>query len=93
MKPVFFETQFEFRKWFELNHQTETELIVGFYKVKSGKLSIEMNAMAYSLDFRFNRNKTPRIFAGTSRVLRSPRGISSQNSANAEMALSNRVVC
>ncbi len=40
MKPVFFATQEEFRKWLEKNHQKEKELLVGFYKVKSGKPSM-----------------------------------------------------
>lgn len=39
--PVtFFKTQDDFRKWLERNHQKETELIVGFYKVDSGKPSM-----------------------------------------------------
>lgn len=37
MKPKFFKNQSEFRKWLEENHDKETELIVGFYKVDSGK--------------------------------------------------------
>lgn len=37
MKPIFFPTQNDFRKWLEENHKTETEIIVGFYNVKSGK--------------------------------------------------------
>ena len=40
MKPIFFPTQKEFRKWLEKNHNKETELIVGFYKVNSGKPSM-----------------------------------------------------
>lgn len=40
MKPIFFKTQFEFRKWLEQNHKTETELLVGFYKVGSGEPSM-----------------------------------------------------
>jgi uncharacterized protein YdeI (YjbR/CyaY-like superfamily) len=40
MKPVFFANQQEFRKWLEKNHQTATELSVGFYKVKSVKSSM-----------------------------------------------------
>ncbi|MGB0369015.1 MAG: YdeI/OmpD-associated family protein [Flavobacteriales bacterium] len=36
----FFPTPASFRKWLEQNHQTETELIVGFYKVKTKKASI-----------------------------------------------------
>jgi uncharacterized protein YdeI (YjbR/CyaY-like superfamily) len=40
MVPIFFENQFEFRLWLEKNHQKETELFVGFYKVNSGKPSM-----------------------------------------------------
>lgn len=40
MGPIFFENQFEFRKWLEKNHQKEKELFVGFYKVSSGKPSM-----------------------------------------------------
>lgn len=36
MTPLFFSTQLEFRKWLFENHKTETELLVGYYKVKSG---------------------------------------------------------
>lgn len=37
MEPVFFLSQAEFRKWLKKNHEKETELIVGYYKVKTGK--------------------------------------------------------
>lgn len=37
MKPIFFETQFYFRQWLEENHESATEIIVGYYNVKSGK--------------------------------------------------------
>lgn len=40
MKPTFFATQNEFRRWLEKNHKTETELVVGYYKVNSKKLSM-----------------------------------------------------
>lgn len=40
MAPVFFPTQEEFRAWLEKNHDKETELFVGFYKVNSGKPSM-----------------------------------------------------
>jgi uncharacterized protein YdeI (YjbR/CyaY-like superfamily) len=40
MNAIFFPTQFDFRKWLEENHQNEKELIVGFYKVDSGKPSM-----------------------------------------------------
>ena len=36
MIPTFFATQKEFRKWLQKNHQKETELLVGFYKIGSG---------------------------------------------------------
>ncbi len=37
MNPIFFPTQEDFRYWFEENHETATEIIVGYYNVKSGK--------------------------------------------------------
>lgn len=40
MKPRFFKSQSEFRKWLEKNHAKETELLLGFYKKGSGKASI-----------------------------------------------------
>lgn len=40
MKPIFFSTQFEFREWLSENHNSETELLVGYFKVKSGKPSM-----------------------------------------------------
>jgi uncharacterized protein YdeI (YjbR/CyaY-like superfamily) len=40
MTPVFFQDQKEFRKWLEKNHKTESELLVGYYKVGSGKPSM-----------------------------------------------------
>ncbi|HET7732723.1 MAG TPA: YdeI/OmpD-associated family protein [Paludibacter sp.] len=40
MNPAFFENQTEFRSWLEKNYKTSTEIIVGFYKVNSGKPSM-----------------------------------------------------
>jgi uncharacterized protein YdeI (YjbR/CyaY-like superfamily) len=40
MKATFFATPTEFRRWLEQHHKTEKELIVGFYKVSSGKPSL-----------------------------------------------------
>jgi uncharacterized protein YdeI (YjbR/CyaY-like superfamily) len=40
VKPKFFKTPSDFRKWFETHHASETELWVGFYKKDSGKASI-----------------------------------------------------
>ena len=37
MTPKFFPTQADFRRWLEENHDKETEIIVGYYNVKSGK--------------------------------------------------------
>lgn len=38
--PIFFKNTDEFRTWLEENHQTEKELIVGYYKVATGKPSM-----------------------------------------------------
>lgn len=35
-KPIFFSTQTLFREWLINNHHKETELFVGYYKIKSG---------------------------------------------------------
>ena len=40
MEPIFFTSQAEFREWLERNHETAAELIVGYYKVKTGKPSM-----------------------------------------------------
>jgi uncharacterized protein YdeI (YjbR/CyaY-like superfamily) len=40
MRPKFFATPQEFRKWLQQNHDTASELLVGFYKKASGKSSI-----------------------------------------------------
>src|SRR5437879_5474253 len=40
MKPTFFKTQSDFRKWLEKNHDDATEILVGFYKLGSGKPSM-----------------------------------------------------
>lgn len=38
--PTFFESPQNLRKWFQKNHEIKSALLVGFYKVKSGKKSI-----------------------------------------------------
>lgn len=40
MKPTFFKTPPDLRKWFEKHHDKEQELLVGFYKKDSAKASI-----------------------------------------------------
>ena len=40
MAPTFFAKQSDFIKWLKKNHKKETELLVGFYKVGSGKPSM-----------------------------------------------------
>jgi uncharacterized protein YdeI (YjbR/CyaY-like superfamily) len=37
MKPKFFTTPEHFRQWLQAHHESETELLVGFFKVKTGK--------------------------------------------------------
>src|SRR5687768_13780696 len=39
-QAVFFSSQNDFRKWLAKNHDKETELVVGFYKVGSGRPSM-----------------------------------------------------
>jgi uncharacterized protein YdeI (YjbR/CyaY-like superfamily) len=46
MEPIFFKSQDEFRNWLEENHETAKELLVGFYKVKSGKPSMTWSESA-----------------------------------------------
>ncbi len=36
MKPTFFPDQSDFRRWLQKNHGKKDELVVGFYKTKSG---------------------------------------------------------
>lgn len=40
MTPIFFTNQAGFRKWLIKNHKKETELLVGFYKKKSGRANM-----------------------------------------------------
>jgi len=40
MKPKFFPTADHFRAWLEANHESETELVVGFLKIKTGRPSM-----------------------------------------------------
>ena len=40
MKPTFFAKQSDFRNWLKKHHKKETALLVGFYKVDSGKKSM-----------------------------------------------------
>ena len=40
MKPRFFATKEEFRAWLRENHSVRTELLVGYYKVSTGKPSM-----------------------------------------------------
>jgi uncharacterized protein YdeI (YjbR/CyaY-like superfamily) len=40
MNPFYFKDQNEFRKWLEKNHNKESEIFVGYYKVGTGKSSM-----------------------------------------------------
>ena len=41
MKPRFFRTPADLRKWFKKHHAVERELWVGYYKVSSGKPTVK----------------------------------------------------
>jgi uncharacterized protein YdeI (YjbR/CyaY-like superfamily) len=40
MIPIFFDSALSFRNWLEVNHQNETEVFVGYYKVGTKKPSM-----------------------------------------------------
>jgi uncharacterized protein YdeI (YjbR/CyaY-like superfamily) len=40
VKPRFFATPDEFRAWLEENHESESEVVVGFYKKSTGRASL-----------------------------------------------------
>jgi uncharacterized protein YdeI (YjbR/CyaY-like superfamily) len=40
-QPTFFQTELDFRRWLEGNHETAPELLVGFWKKGTGKPSID----------------------------------------------------
>ena len=40
MKPLFFKNQAALRKWFQKNSETSRELVVGYYRVATGKASV-----------------------------------------------------
>lgn len=40
MEPIFFSNTAEFRKWLDEHHQAATEVVVGYYKIKTGKPSM-----------------------------------------------------
>ena len=40
-EPKFFRTEADFRRWLVANHETAPELLVGFWKKGSGKLSVD----------------------------------------------------
>lgn len=40
MNPIFFKNQGDLRTWYQEHHQTTSELLIGFYKLSSGKSGI-----------------------------------------------------
>src|SRR5688572_21838496 len=40
MKPIFFSDANAFREWLAKNHQDKKDILVGFYKVNSGKANM-----------------------------------------------------
>ena len=41
MEPIFFASPAEFRAWLEKNHDKESEIVVGYYKVATGRPSMK----------------------------------------------------
>jgi uncharacterized protein YdeI (YjbR/CyaY-like superfamily) len=55
MNITYFKDKFEFRKWLQNNYESEKEIIVGLYKVKSGKMNMSWSefvdqALCFVLD-------------------------------------------
>jgi uncharacterized protein YdeI (YjbR/CyaY-like superfamily) len=62
VKPRFFRTPAEFRAWLEKNHDTATELSVGFYKKASGRKGITYEeALDEALAFGWIDGLTKRV--------------------------------
>ena len=40
MSPIFFKNKEELREWFRLHHKTATEMVLGYYRVASGKPTV-----------------------------------------------------
>ena len=40
LKPIYFPSQLTLRRWFEKNHKKAKELLIGYYKISSGKPSV-----------------------------------------------------
>jgi uncharacterized protein YdeI (YjbR/CyaY-like superfamily) len=51
MSIHFFPNQTDFRKWLEANHQKASELLVGYYKVKSGMMFMPPNSNSTFISF------------------------------------------
>jgi uncharacterized protein YdeI (YjbR/CyaY-like superfamily) len=78
MKPKFFNSPVQFREWLEQNHDSASELLVGFHKKASGKKSITYSeALDEALCFgwidgvRRNLNETSYTIRFTPRKLKS----------------------
>ncbi|MEX2144392.1 MAG: hypothetical protein WD740_07335 [Anaerolineales bacterium] len=62
MKPTFFATPVDFRKWLASNHRKASELIVGLHKVGSGKPSMRLpEAVEEALCFGWIDGKVKRL--------------------------------
>lgn len=74
MEPVFFATSADFRAWLEAHHATAAELLVGFYKVGSGKASITWpESVDEALCFGWIDGVRTRIDGASYRIRFSPR--------------------
>ena len=73
-EPIFFDGPKHFREWLEGNHETETEVSVGFYKKATGKQTMTWSqAVDQALCFGWIDGKLNRIYAERHRQRFTPR--------------------
>jgi len=82
MKPTHFQSAHDFRAWLEENHALFPELLIGFYKKSSGKLSITYpEALDEALCFGWIDGVRRNVNAGAYTIRFTPRKPKSQWSA------------
>ena len=78
MKPEFFDSAAQFRKWLDRNHATARELLVAFYRKASGRGITYPEALDEALCFGWIDGVRKRIDAGAYSVRFTPRRPGSQ---------------
>jgi uncharacterized protein YdeI (YjbR/CyaY-like superfamily) len=73
MKPVFFQSAADFRDWLGQHHATARELLVGFYKKKSGRGITYPEALDEALSFGWIDGVRKRIDAAAYTIRFTPR--------------------